>query len=155
MLSRTPSTHPRDLPFSAAFQQALRGAKVEAGRVGDSHVRAEHVLLALVREGTAPRAVQVLKALGVPPDHLRLALDRKPAPAVDAPAELPWDRRAKAVLDRCIAYARESGRSTTDHLLLALAEGKGGLAAELLQWRAITAARVREAAAALPEGGAE
>ncbi len=150
MLRSARSTHPRDLPFSAAFQQALRGAKAEASRLGDSHVRAEHVLLTLVREGTAPRAVQVLKALGVPPDHLRLALDRKHGPPVDAPPELPWDRSAKAVLDRCIAYGRESGRSTTDHLLLAVAEGKSGLAAQLLHWRGVTGARVREAAATLP-----
>ncbi len=138
----------RDIPSTDALRRALFAAKAAANRRGDTHVRAEHVLLALVQEGVAPAAAQSLNALGIAPERVRGALE---GPSSGAPSkqELPWDRRAKAVIGQLVAETRRSGRCTTAELLVAVADGKAGLAAELLRWQGASPERLREAAAAL------
>ncbi len=138
----------RDIPSTDALRRALFTAKAAANRRGDTHVRPEHVLLALVQEGVAPAAAQSLNALGIAPERVRRALEGSSSAAPEK-RELPWDRRAKAVIGHLVAETRRSGRCTTAELLVAVAEGKAGLAAELLRWQGASPERLREAAAAL------
>ncbi len=154
MFAKPPSTPARELPFSQMLYEVLNNAKAEAHRLGDGEVRPEHVLVALLVTPSARRARLVLEGLRIEPDRVRDGLAPTAAHAPDTPRELPWNRRAKAILGRIVQHSRGRGRCSSEDLLLAIAEGKG-LAAELLRWLGAAPERIREAAAALPEATEE
>ncbi len=140
----------RDIPFSQSCRAVLQAAQDMPRRLGQERVRPEHVLLALLKEGAAPRAAAALASAGMLPGQLRQALEAALGPGEEAsPGARPWDRGAKAVLARSLDYARRTGRGTTDHLLLAVAEGRSGPAVEALRRHGGTRARLQEAVGGL------
>ncbi|MBV9278694.1 MAG: hypothetical protein JOZ41_01305 [Chloroflexi bacterium] len=63
------------LPVTPRLKQVLELARQEAHRVHSTHVRSEHVLLGLTREGGG-LAARLLAELGVAYEHLRRRVDR-------------------------------------------------------------------------------
>ena len=69
-----------DFPYTPASMRVLELATIDAGDLGYAWIGAEHLLLAIVREGTSP-AAQVLAHNGVTLGRLRAALARWTPPS--------------------------------------------------------------------------
>ena len=143
--------------FTDPARQVLNRAQVEAAEMGHALIDSEHLLLALLHDLESHLAGRVLLSLGVPADRLRRALDyamaKFEAKAVDSVDSLT--NRSQRVLELSLKEASECGRSEvdTDHILLALIDESGGLAAGVLESVGLTAERVREEAKRISEGG--
>jgi ATP-dependent Clp protease ATP-binding subunit ClpC len=136
--------------FSDRARKVMQLANAEAQRSGSDYILPEHILLAMLREGTGV-GVQVLKNLGVDLARLKSEIERfclppppPPAPALEPPPRTPLSRfkrflarlladspragylrqtvRAKKVIEYAMQEARDlkHGYIGTEHLLLAL-----------------------------------
>lgn len=135
--SPSPSGH---IPFTPRSKKVLELSLREAIKVGDNSIRAEHVLLGLVREGEGV-AAQVLVQQGAPLDRVREAAMARlaqlarsstgPYPALagrSAGARTPAADNALTVAGRLAA----TGPVGSHHLLEALARSPESAAARVL-----------------------
>ena len=104
-------------------------ANQEAQALNHDYIGTEHILLALVKEGSGVGA-NVLKSLVVDLRTVRLEVEKlvKPGPDMVTMGKLPQTPRAKRVIELAIEEARTLGHNYigSDHLLLGLiAEGDG------------------------------
>jgi hypothetical protein len=114
--------------FTEAARNALVAAHDEARAGGATELGAAHLALGLLAEsdGTAARAVE---AQGVSTTTLRrVVAETLPAPVEEAPELVPYDARARKVLELAV---RESLRLAHDqvgtgHVLLALVDAEEG-----------------------------
>ena len=123
--------------FTERARKVMSLARLEAQRFYHDYVGTEHILLALVKEGTGVAAV-VLKKMGVElkavRDEIERTVERGPQP-VSQSQQLPYTPRAKKVLELSLEEARNLGHHYigTDHLLLGLLREHDGFAAQALQ----------------------
>jgi ATP-dependent Clp protease ATP-binding subunit ClpB len=126
-------------------QEALQAAQAQARRRDHQAVDAEHLLLALVEQDEGV-ARPVLEKIGADPGRVvaRVEDELRSVPKVSG-AEPYFANRLMKVFDRAEAEAKKLKDEyvSTEHLLLALAEEKGG-AGEALRGAGATPERVRE-----------
>jgi ATP-dependent Clp protease ATP-binding subunit ClpC len=126
--------------WNEAGRKVLFFAQEEAGRTQTNDVAPEHILLGLLREASHP-ASQVLTALGV--DLVGMGQDILNRIAFGPGLEgrdMKLSAQSKHVIDLCYAEAADLDNDWigTEHLLLALVRGSGGLAGEVLAGRGVT-----------------
>jgi ATP-dependent Clp protease ATP-binding subunit ClpA len=150
------ATAPAALRFTARLHGILGDAQALAATSGAPGIGTEHLLRALLAEGSS-LALSVLHSMEVEPAQIRAELERRGAgepgeraPAAD-PAELNFGPRAAIALELAVTESTALGNSYigSEHLLLGLIaepDGAGGsvlrsLGAELrLTRRAVAAA---------------
>jgi len=122
--------------FTERARKVMSLARLEAQRFYHDYVGTEHILLALVKEGTGVASV-VLKKMGVELKEIRheieKTVERGPEP-VASNQQLPYTPRAKRVLELALEEARGLGHHYigTEHLLLGLLREQDGIAAQVL-----------------------
>ncbi|MHC4990292.1 MAG: Clp protease N-terminal domain-containing protein [Planctomycetota bacterium] len=124
-------------------------ANGQARRYGHEHLGTEHLLLALVEEGSGV-AVRVMTSLGVESDRVVQEIERRLEPG---PAEVPaitGQLPATQLTRRVIEYAIEQARALhhdfvgTEHLLLGLVREEEGMAGQVLKALGLNLSLVRE-----------
>jgi len=134
--------------FTERARKVMSLARLEAQRFYHDYVGTEHILLALVKEGTGVASV-VLKKMGVELREIRheieKVVERGPEP-VPANQQLPYTPRAKRVLELALEEARGLGHHYigTEHLLLGLLREQEGIAAQVLVNLGLKLDEVRE-----------
>jgi hypothetical protein len=129
---------PASLPYTSRADRVLRLAEEEADHFSHEYVGTEHLLLALIREGTGV-AARLLAARGIGAGEVRQRVERivQHGPADDRVVfgDLPLTPRAKSALALAAEEARDLGDREVgpEHLLLGLAREDEGVAAEVLQ----------------------
>jgi ATP-dependent Clp protease ATP-binding subunit ClpC len=100
--------------FSDRARKVMQFSNAEAQRSGSDYILPEHILLAMLREGTGV-GVQVLKNLGVDLARLKSEIERfclppppPPAPALEPPPRTPLSR-FKRFLARLLADSPRAG----------------------------------------------
>lgn len=120
--------------FTERVRKVLAMAREEAAELRHANVGTEHILLALVHEGEGC-ACAVLENLGLDLDQVRenVLQSVKPGDTPTGP-DLPYNSRAKKVLELSMSEARELNHSFvgTEHLLLGLLREMKGVAAQVL-----------------------
>jgi hypothetical protein len=121
--------------YSAPARQVVAASATQAKSMGHPEIRPEHLLVALLEapDGIGARA---LAGQGATPDAVRDAVVAAlPAPAPEVPALIPFDARARKVLELTFreALRLQHDMVGTGHILLALLaeEPEGGLLAGL------------------------
>jgi len=134
--------------FTERARKVMSLARLEAQRFYHDYVSTEHILLALVKEGTGVASV-VLKKMGVELKDVRNEIEKKvergPEP-VSSGQQLPYTPRAKKVLELSLEEARSLGHHYigTEHLLLGLLRETDGVAAQVLTDLGLKLEDVRE-----------
>ena len=134
--------------FTERARKVMSFARLEAQRFHHDYVGTEHILLALVKEGTGVASV-VLKKMGVELKEIRAEIEkvveRGPEP-VPPNQQLPYTPRAKRVLELALEEARSLGHHYigTEHLLLGLLREQEGIAAQVLVNLGLKLEEVRE-----------
>ncbi len=121
--------------FTDRVKKVLQYAREESSRLGHDYIGTEHLLLGLVKEGQGV-AVAVLSNLGIQLDALKKSIEDAVQSSSSAMmlSEVPFTPMAKQVLELATQEAREMSNNYigTEHLLLALAKNKNGIAAQIL-----------------------
>ncbi|HEY9516221.1 MAG TPA: Clp protease N-terminal domain-containing protein [Gemmatimonadaceae bacterium] len=113
----------RAYPFNYHARQALRLARVEAAKLGDTAVEPRHIVLGLIREGESaalPYLTRSFADLEVLCRKLEQAGANGRQGASANPESLPYSPGAQRVLDRAITEARRLDQAAVGgvHLLL-------------------------------------
>ena len=122
--------------YTERGRKVMSLARLEAQRLYHDYIGTEHILLALVKEGTGVASV-VLREMGVELKEIRSEIERTvergPEP-VSASQQLPYTPRAKKVIELSLEEARNLGHHYigTEHLLLGLLREHDGYAAQVL-----------------------
>jgi hypothetical protein len=131
--------------FSQRARRVLSLAQEEAERMHHSSIDAEHILIALVREGNG-YASQALRSLGVKLSQVIEVVEslNPPVPSRSSP-QLDLAAGTKKVLELAVHESRRMGHETigTEHLLLGLVRQTTGNAMQALKRLGINAEDVR------------
>ncbi|MDR1665722.1 MAG: NDP-hexose 4-ketoreductase, partial [Puniceicoccales bacterium] len=127
--------------FTPRAQQILALARREAGRLHQTYVGTEHLLLGLLELGQGV-AVNILQRLGLDVDTVREALQKNmgaPVPESVTESDIPFTPRVKRALLLAAKEARALGHPYigTEHILLGLLQEGEGLAAKILKTLAV------------------
>lgn len=122
-------------------------AKEEAARLGHDYIGPEHILLALIREGSGV-AVEAIQQLNVDLEMLRTEVEKLAKGSTGMPTlgEIRYTPRAHKVID----YAREEAQALghtyvgTEHLLLGLIREGEGIAARSMENLGVTLDSARQ-----------
>jgi ATP-dependent Clp protease ATP-binding subunit ClpC len=143
--------------FTQRVRDALIKAREEAHRRNHEYVGTEHLLLGLLEEEDA-LVMDVLENLGARPWEIHAAIERVvknglPTMRARLP-DLPYEARARVVLDQAIAVAHEFGDGYvgTQHLLLGLIRERQGVAAQALLEAGLTEPTLRREIVRLLQG---
>jgi ATP-dependent Clp protease ATP-binding subunit ClpC len=137
--------------FTDDAKSAVVAAGEEARTFGDDHVGTEHLLLGILGEPDAIGAA-VLAAAGMSLETTRADVERVVGRTDEQPSgELPFTPEAKKALETALREALKLGASKigTEHLLLGIAAGDRGVAAQLLESAGLSSARAHQAVLAL------
>ncbi|MGQ9456245.1 MAG: ATP-dependent Clp protease ATP-binding subunit [Armatimonadota bacterium] len=140
--------------FTERARRVVFFAQEEAGRLGESYVGTEHLLLGLVRE-TDSVAARILDRMGISLGRIRSEIERQ---VTRGEGRLGQDMqltpRAKRVIDLAYDEARNLNNNYigTEHLLLGLIREGEGLAGRVLQKLGVDLERTRREVMALQEG---
>ena len=133
--------------FSSRVQMVIQYAREEALRLGHDYIGTEHLLLGLVREGEG-YAIEILKNLGLELDELKKSIEDAVRTTGDTLTigEVPFTKRAEKILKMAYVEAEKykSDITGTEHLLLALARERDGMAAQILQTFSINYDTIKE-----------
>jgi len=144
--------------FTDRARKVLAIANQEAQRLNHEYIGTEHMLLALVKEGSGAGAT-VLKNLGVNLPILRAEIDKLVASGPHPPTagKLPQTPRAKMAVTYAIEEARALNHNYvgTEHLLLGLLRESDGIAAQVLMNLGLKLEDVRQAVLNLLGGRAD
>jgi hypothetical protein len=114
--------------FTPRARNVVIASQDEARAAGSTEIRPEHVALGLLAEPEGLAAALIV-ARGVPLERLREVVTATlPAKADQVPDLIPYDARAKKVLELTFREALRLGHNYvgTEHILLALLEEEGG-----------------------------
>ncbi|MFI5833020.1 Clp protease N-terminal domain-containing protein [Micromonospora sp. NPDC051300] len=114
--------------FTPRARNVVLASQEEARAAGNTEITPGHVALGLLAEPEGLAAALVV-ARGVPLEMFREALTATlPAKAEQVPDLIPYDARAKKVLELTFREALRMGHNYigTEHILLALLEEEGG-----------------------------
>lgn len=143
--------------FTQRVRDALIKAREEAHRRNHEYVGTEHLLLGLLDEEDA-LVMDVFENLRAKPWEIRAAIERAvknglPSMRARLP-DLPYEARARVVLDQAIAVAHEFGDGYvgTQHLLLGLIRERQGVAAQALMEAGLTEPILRREIVRLLQG---
>jgi hypothetical protein len=139
--------------FTATAQKLLTSAQAEASNAGLSYIGTEHMLLAAVAD-SASLAGQALGSLGITEIAVREKMAAKPAGRKrPGKRNLVPTSDVRAVIELAFQLCIETGdsRVNTAHILLALAEGREGVAARVLADAGVDRAAIAAAVEALTE----
>ncbi len=140
--------------FTDPARKVIQLASEEARRLNHEYVGTEHILLALVKEGSGAAAT-MLKNLNVGLQEIRLEVEKFVAPRPDMLGMTGIRRmlRAKKVMECAIAESakRNHDHIGTEHILLGLLLVPEGVAFDVLTTLSLTLDRVREAVLRLHE----
>jgi ATP-dependent Clp protease ATP-binding subunit ClpC len=143
--------------FTQRVRDALIKAREEAHRRNHEYVGTEHLLLGLLEEEDA-LVMDVLENLGARPWEIHAAIERvvqngQPTMRARLP-DLPYEARARVVLDQAIAVAHEFGDGYvgTQHLLLGVIRERQGIAAQALLAAGLTEPTLRREIVRLLQG---
>ncbi|KKI99308.1 ATP-dependent Clp protease ATP-binding subunit [Prochlorothrix hollandica] len=131
--------------FTDQAVKVVMMAQEEARRLNQSSVGTEQLLLGLLREDVN-MASKILKDLGVTLEGARQAvLDVSGRGNGPVPTDLPFTPKAKKVLEQSFQEARQLSERyiTPNHLLLALSQDQGGVAAKVLRRLGVDPIEVR------------
>ena len=121
--------------FSSRVQMVIQFSREEAMRLGHDYIGTEHLLLGLLREGEGI-AAEIMKNVGLDLDELRKAIEDTVRASGETATigNIPFTKRAEKVLKMSYVEADryKSDIIGTEHLLLALAKEKDGVAAQIL-----------------------
>ncbi|MCX7918162.1 MAG: ATP-dependent Clp protease ATP-binding subunit [bacterium] len=116
-------------------------AREEAARLGHDYIGTEHILLALLREGSGV-GFETIQRLNVDIDLLRHEIEKlaKPGSSVPTLGDVPYTPRARKVIDLAREEAQNLGHSYigTEHILLGLIREGEGIAYKSLDAFGIT-----------------
>jgi ATP-dependent Clp protease ATP-binding subunit ClpC len=121
--------------FTEGAIKAILLAQEEARRLGHNLVGTEQILLGLIGEGKGVAAV-VLNNMGITLKNARAEVENVIGRGSGfVPAELPFTPKAKRIFEQSFQESRQLGHSYigTEHLLLAIAQDKDGVAAKVLE----------------------
>jgi ATP-dependent Clp protease ATP-binding subunit ClpC len=135
--------------LSTRMDKVIRLAHEVAREYDQEYVGTEHLLLAILREGTG-RAVAILAARDVSPDGVKAVVDRLVRQSMEDTwvlGRLPGTPHFRNVIASAIEEARqwESKEVCTEHVLLALLKEEGSVAYETLRELGIRSGIVRAA----------
>ncbi|MGD8243184.1 MAG: Clp protease N-terminal domain-containing protein, partial [Desulfobacterales bacterium] len=117
-------------------QELVQNAQSLASRFNNQQIEVEHLLLAMLEEKEG-MARSVLRKLGASPDRVRdevqTAVERKPK--VSGAVDVYLSADARAVLEGAFGEAAKMKDEyvSIEHILMVIAERKGGEAADILQ----------------------
>ena len=139
--------------LSKRVDQVIKMANSIARDAGLDYVGTEHVLLAIIREGTGSGA-QILQNRKLSEYEIQAEIDRVNKAQLDDTwvfGRLPGSPHFKNVIAKAIEEARElkSKEVCTEHLLLGLLAEKGSVAHQVLKTLGLNARGVREELAQL------
>jgi len=121
--------------FSDRAREVMALANEEAARMHHEYIGTEHILLALVKEGSGIAAT-VLRNLDIDFSKMQREIEQLIKCGSDeiAPGKLPQTPRAKKVIEYAIEDARTLNHNYvgTEHLLLGLLRVRDGVAAKAL-----------------------
>lgn len=139
--------------FTATAQKLLTSAQAEASNAGMSYIGTEHMLLAAVVD-SGSLAGQALASLGITESAVREAMaERRARRSRPAKRNLVPTSDVKAVIELAFQLCIETGdsRVSTAHILVALAEGREGIAARVLAEAGVDKSAIAAAVEALTE----
>jgi len=134
--------------LSNRVDRVIKLANKIAREYEQEYVGTEHVLLAIVREGTGLGA-RILHERGLTEDKIKAAVDKLIMASLEDTwvfGRLPGTPHFKNVVARAIEEARKltSKEVCTEHLLLALLVEKGCVAYEAMKGLGLSAGSVRQ-----------
>ncbi len=143
-------------PFTPRAKKIMELALREALQLGHNYIGTEHLLLAIIREGSGVGA-QLLVKENIPLDTAREAVMVRLPPRAEgisyAPKPAPWVRAAANITPTAIRLARETPGGirllSTHHYLLALFEDPNSMAARALARLGVTKQQANEAVSRL------
>ena len=133
--------------LSERVEKVIRLANTAAREYEQEYVGTEHVLLAILREGTGLGA-EILADCGATEEKVKAAIDELVKASLEDTwvfGRLPGSPHFRNVVAKGIEEARaiQSGRVCTEHILLGLLREKGSVAYEALRSLGLTAKGVR------------
>ena len=144
--------------FTDQARRIVAQAQEEARTLNHDDVGTEHILLALIREGTG-MAAQALTALGITEDAARQQVEEVIGRGRQAPqrGRIPFTPWAKKALELSLREAMALGHNYvgTEHILLAMLREGDSVAAQALTGLGIGHAQVRERVLGLLAGERE
>ncbi|GMU24846.1 MAG: hypothetical protein AMXMBFR13_49170 [Phycisphaerae bacterium] len=134
--------------LSSRVDQVIKLANSIAREYDQEYVGTEHVLLAIVREGTGVGA-RVLRDRGLGEQEVKAEIDKRVKASLEDTwvfGRLPGSPHFKNVIARAIEEARKlkSPEVCTEHLLLALLGERGCVACETLKALGLSTKSVRD-----------
>jgi ATP-dependent Clp protease ATP-binding subunit ClpC len=134
--------------FTERARQVVVLAQDEARLLRHNFIGTEHLLLGLLREEEGLGA-RVLESLGITVDAVRAEVAQRVGAGGDQPSsgQIPFTPHAKEALELALreALSLKHNYIGTEHVLLGLAVGTGGVGVEILQRFDADPERVREA----------
>jgi ATP-dependent Clp protease ATP-binding subunit ClpA len=123
--------------FTERVRKVLALAREEAAELSYEYVGTEHLLLAIIREGSST-AYAVMTNFGVNSRDLRASIIEGLSPREKGEVgrvDLPYSSRAKKTLELAMSEARDLNHNYvgTEHLLLGLIREEKGVAAQALK----------------------
>ncbi|WP_078897019.1 Clp protease N-terminal domain-containing protein [Streptomyces sp. NRRL S-495] len=131
--------------YTDRARHVVEGAEDEAQRLDHSEVGTAHLLLSLLHQGNGV-AVTALRKLGAPPALLHREIDRRLGRGdASDPGSRPLSLLARTVLELSNAEAMALSHDYigTEHILLGLLRGEGGIAARALSSAGIEIVQAR------------
>lgn len=129
--------------FTQRVSDVIQYSKEEANRLRNSHIKPEHLLLGLIREGEG-KAVRILESLDVNLQRIKTALETELRMQADAPDtysdDISFDIHTSRILRMSILEARflKSPTTDTEHMLLAIMKENQNKASQILEENKVT-----------------
>src|SRR5439155_3418759 len=136
--------------FTDRARKVMQLANEEAQRLNQEYIGTEHILLALIKDGSGV-AANVLKNLDIAHPKIRGEIEKgakvvEPDPDTITLAKLSQTPKAKRVIEYAIEEAGNLNHNYvgTEHLLLGLLREQESVAAQVLMNQGVTLEQIRE-----------
>ena len=127
--------------FSSHAKSVLAYSREEAGRLQNTDILPEHLLLGIIRDGES-RAIDAILSLGINPLVLRRAIENELTTDNDEPVgqEITISKSTDRVLKMSMLESRmmKSSETDTEHILLAILRDKNTTASRILNDNNVT-----------------